>query len=216
MLKMLHKMKPLIIVLVVIVIAYLIYRYWGQSLMSSSKPTGYPESADRPTNYENYSEQAPANDNTIRASGKMTKKPTGNQDPIMKKQQYTGADITEGFSNNMVGGNTTEYMSQDPSIQEQRVAMGFPKDTLSADELLPNDPNSAWAASNPDGSGSLKDRAFLQAGYNIGINTVGQTLRNANLQLRSEPPCPTVRVSPFLNSTIEPDVSRRPFEIGSC
>ena len=68
----------------------------------------------------------------------------------------------------------------------------------------------------PSGEGSLKDRNFLQSGYHIGINTVGQTLRNANLQLRSEPPCPQVRVSPWLQATIEPDVSRKPFEIGGC
>jgi hypothetical protein len=45
---------------------------------------------------------------------------------------------------------------------------------------------------------------------------VGQTLRNANLQIRSEPPNPQVAVSPWLNSTIEPDINRRPFEIGGC
>jgi len=39
---------------------------------------------------------------------------------------------------------------------------------------------------------------FLEAGYHYGINTVGQTLRNANLQLRSEMPNPQVQVSPFL------------------
>jgi hypothetical protein len=57
---------------------------------------------------------------------------------------------------------------------------------------------------------------FLEAGYHYGINTVGQTLRNANLQLRSEVPNPQVQVSPFLQTTIEPDLSRRVLEIGNC
>jgi len=92
----------------------------------------------------------------------------------------------------------------------------FPKEQLTADELLPKDNSSLWAQVNPSGEGSLKDKNFLQSGYHIGINTVGQTLRNANLQLRSEPPCPQVKVSPWLQATIEPDVSRKPFEIGSC
>jgi len=92
----------------------------------------------------------------------------------------------------------------------------FPKDTLNPDELLPSNNNSMWNQVNPSGEGSLKDRNFLQSGYHIGINTVGQTLRNANLQLRSEPPCPQVKVSPWMTSTIEPDVSRRPFEISGC
>jgi E3 ubiquitin-protein ligase DOA10 len=92
----------------------------------------------------------------------------------------------------------------------------FPKDTLNPDELLPSNNNSMWNQVNPSGEGTLKDRNFLQSGYHIGINTVGQTLRNANLQLRSEPPCPQVKVSPWMTSTIEPDVSRRPFEISGC
>ena len=48
------------------------------------------------------------------------------------------------------------------------------------------------------------------------VNTVGQTLRNANRQLRSEPPNPQVKVSPWLQTTIEADTNRRPLEIGGC
>lgn len=92
----------------------------------------------------------------------------------------------------------------------------YPKDQLTPSELLPGDPNSKWAQVNPSGQGDLKDRNFLNAGYHIGVNTVGQTLRNANLQLRSEPPNPQVKVSPWLQTTIEPDTNRRPMEIGGC
>ena len=44
----------------------------------------------------------------------------------------------------------------------------------------------------PAGQGSLGDQNFLNAGFHVGINTVGQSLRNANLQLRSEPGNPQV------------------------
>jgi hypothetical protein len=89
----------------------------------------------------------------------------------------------------------------------------YPRDQLTPGELLPKDMNSVWAQQNPMGSGSLKGKNFLSAGSLIGVNTVGQSLRNANLQLRSEPPCPQVPVSVFNNSTIEPDVNRRDFEV---
>jgi len=86
---------------------------------------------------------------------------------------------------------------------------------LSARELLPQDTvSNEWAQSNPSGNGSLKDKNFLQAGHLIGINTVGQTLRNANLQLRSDPPNPQTKVSPWLQSTISQDTNRQPLEIG--
>jgi hypothetical protein len=42
---------------------------------------------------------------------------------------------------------------------------------------------------------------------------VGQSLRNANYQLRSEPPNPQVPVTVFNVPTIEPDVNRRALEI---
>lgn len=92
----------------------------------------------------------------------------------------------------------------------------FPRDRLTADDLLPKDAaNSKWAQVNPAGQGDVKDQNFLSAGYMIGINTVGSSLKNANLQLRSEPVIPKVSVGPFLNSTFEPsDALRRPLEIG--
>ena len=89
----------------------------------------------------------------------------------------------------------------------------YPRDQLTPSELLPKDKNSVWAEQNPMGPGSLKGKNFLSAGALIGVNTVGQSLRNANLQLRSEPPNPQVAVSIFNQSTIAPDTNRRPLEI---
>jgi hypothetical protein len=89
----------------------------------------------------------------------------------------------------------------------------YPRDQLTPAELLPKDQNSVWAEQNPMGPGSLKGKNFLSAGALIGVNTVGQSLRNANWQLRSEPPNPQVPVSIFNQSTIQPDVNRRPLEI---
>lgn len=91
----------------------------------------------------------------------------------------------------------------------------FPKDQLTPAELLPGDANSTWAQVNPIGQGDLMDKNFLEAGYHIGINTIGQSNRNANLQLRSEPPNPQMAVSPWMQSTIEPDLGRKPLEIGN-
>jgi hypothetical protein len=91
----------------------------------------------------------------------------------------------------------------------------YPRDQLTPSELLPKDTGSVWAAQNPMGSGSLKGKNFLSAGALIGVNTVGQSMRNANLQVRSEPPNPQVAVSIFNQSTISPDISHRPLEIGA-
>ena len=79
-------------------------------------------------------------------------------------------------------------------------------------DLLPGDTNSVWAQVNPAGVGSLCDKNLLNAGHHIGVNTKGTSLRNANRQIRSEPPCPQVSVSPWLQTTISPDLLRRPLE----
>jgi hypothetical protein len=81
-------------------------------------------------------------------------------------------------------------------------------------DLLPKDNNSQWAQLNPAGKGDLANINLLKAGYHIGIDTVGQTLRNANLQIRSEPPNPQVNVGIWNASTITPDFLRVPLEIG--
>jgi len=107
------------------------------------------------------------------------------------------------------------YLSQDGVAPGQIPNECYPKDTLKSVDLLPGDASSVWAQVNPMGQGSLIDQNLLNSGYHIGINTVGQTLRNANMQLRSEPSNPQIPVSPWQQSTIEPDLNRRPLEIGS-
>jgi hypothetical protein len=84
-------------------------------------------------------------------------------------------------------------------------------------DLLPGDPNGNWSSFNPvttaKGGAAVPD--LLQAGYHIGLDTVGQSLRNANLQLRSEPAITKQNVGPWNQSTIEPDLMRVPLEVGS-
>jgi hypothetical protein len=151
----------------------------------------------------------------------------------------------ENFANvNYAPSEQTQVMSRFEDVQEQNVVSGseeigyneqpqslgseetgtqmnqlpsecYPKDVLSSIELLPGDANSLWAQVSPSGQGSLADQNFLTSGFHIGINTVGQSLRNANRQLRSEPLNPQIKVSPWQQTTIEADVNRRPLEIGS-
>jgi hypothetical protein len=83
-------------------------------------------------------------------------------------------------------------------------------------DLLPQDQNSQWSALNPNAmnKGDILMPDLLQAGYHIGLDTIGQTLRNPNLQLRSDPLIPKSDIGPWNQSTIEPDIGRVPLEIG--
>jgi len=105
-----------------------------------------------------------------------------------------------------VSGVRTDMHGLPPSCTRQPVV--DPK------QLLPNDGNNQFSKMNPMGAGDVASVSLLKAGYHIGINTVGQSLRNANLQLRSEPANPQLNVGPWNGSTIGPDFNRRPMEIG--
>jgi hypothetical protein len=93
----------------------------------------------------------------------------------------------------------------------------FPKDRLSTEDLLPkNAANTLWAKVNPAGQGDLQNVNLLDAGWNFGVDTQGQTLRNPNLQIRSEHPNPREAVGPWNQSTIDADGGRRHFELGEA
>lgn len=144
--------------------------------------------------------------------------------PTLPQTQSVGAIANASATPDSAASGIGAYGASDPMAQSfdpvattTPAAAGncFPRDRLSTADLLPQDAaNSRWAQMNPAGQGDVKDQNFLTAGYHIGVDTVGQSLRNANLQLRSEPINPQVPVSPWNISTIEPDLNRRPLEIG--
>jgi hypothetical protein len=117
------------------------------------------------------------------------------------------------------GSNTKQELPIMPDVQQQEDSRRPVASTIaSSSELLPADQHSEWAALNPVSmnSGNIITPDLLQAGYHVGLDTIGQTMKNANLQLRSDPIIPKVDVGPWNQSTYEPDYARVPLEIGAC
>jgi hypothetical protein len=82
--------------------------------------------------------------------------------------------------------------------------------------LLPKEPVNQEDFGSFSAESILSGQNFLDPRAQIGYpETVGGTLRNANLQLRSEPNNPRDPVSIFNLSTIVPDTMRPAFEIGA-
>jgi len=135
--------------------------------------------------------------------------PLSGPDPKLGGPLNTPAKPAEGFADLASMEGPAGFGSAQPP------AGCYPRDQLTPTELLPADQHTIYAQQNPMGTGSLKAKNFLSSGALLGVNTVGQSLRNANLQLRSEPPNPQVPVSIFLQSTIQPDISHRPLEVGA-
>lgn len=123
---------------------------------------------------------------------------------MTREQVWQGADAASatGISANIYEPDYTSVHGDDASHQVSPPPQSAPGPS----DLLPSD--------QQKGGGGLSNVNLLRAGYHAGINTVGSSLRNANLQVRSEPPNPQVQVSPWGNTTIQPDLMRVPLEIG--
>ena len=164
----------------------------SDNFLGSTDPAFNGEAPGEFNNSGNYDRGVVMNNSANESSNNETNSP---MDPL-----------NEGFANPVTP-------SPMPFKEAEKPANCYPKNQLAPQELMPNDPNSKWAQVNPMGSGDIAGKNFLNAGSLIGVNTVGQSLRNASWDLRSEPPNPQVQVSPWMQSTIEPELQRRPLEI---
>lgn len=138
--------------------------------------------------------------------------------------------MSDGYGAGGAAGNN--YVPQTPPVNTNNVAVNKPSSSsnfsesssnnnynlqpvANPSELLPKDKNSEWASLNPVGSGDgIQTPDLLQSGYHIGIDTIGQTLKNPSYDLRSDPIIEKKFVSPWNMSTIEPDLARVPLEVG--
>jgi hypothetical protein len=200
--------NTLLIGLVVLVIIFVIYQYdpsfFGlfvrEGFVDSAHGTKPPGLSDTPGSTQKRLIERAASVSQQPPSGAATAGTPYTKEPQLDKK--------EGFA------DLSAYEGPASFGTAEAPAGCYPRDQLTPSELLPRDMNSIWAEQNPMGPGSLKGKNFLSAGALIGVNTVGQSLRNANLQVRSEPPNPQVAISIFNQSTISPDISHRPLEIG--
>lgn len=119
----------------------------------------------------------------------------------------SGNDLTSNHFASVPTSNGSPAASGLPPSCSKKTSFDDPK------ELLPKQAHNKFSALQPT-TNDLQGVNLLQAGYHIGVDTVGQSLRNANLQVRSEPPNPQTNVGPWMNSTMEPDLQRKPLEIG--
>lgn len=169
------------------------------------KPSGVMSLIEGNNNNNNYGTKSPknnSNSNTVTNNNNGTKRTA--------KNSNSGAVMAA-----LPLGDNEQFASVSGIKTPTRSC--YPQNSLKPDDLLPQDKKNDVNNFNkeyPVSEGILKGVNFLEAGYQVGVNTVGQSLRNANQQLRSEPPNPQVNVSPWQNTTIGPDLGRRPLEAG--
>ena len=127
-------------------------------------------------------------------------------DEEMVSPSYNLSGASVGASAPPMIQSQPQQQNQPPVYDAQQVA--------NPSDLLPKDQNSQWTNLNPINGSVPVPVDLLQAGYQIGLDTIGQTLKNPNYQLRSDPIIEKKDIGPWMQSTIEPDYGRIPLEIG--
>jgi hypothetical protein len=80
------------------------------------------------------------------------------------------------------------------------------KDIYNLDNFLPKQVNEDWFDNVPEPI-SVKNRYLINISKQVGVNTIGSSHKNASWDLRGEVYCPKFVVSPWMQSSIEPDTS---------
>jgi hypothetical protein len=113
-------------------------------------------------------------------------------------------DEKVGFQKNESNVGDVQYANYIPGKQRKMRDV----DKFNADAMLPKEKHKDWF-DDPYESTSVKNTHLINIYRPIGINTIQTTLKNANRQLRADPACPKYAISPFLNSSVEPDTNIR-------
>jgi hypothetical protein len=77
-------------------------------------------------------------------------------------------------------------------------------DKFNSEALLPQENNKDWM-DDPYESTTVKNTHLINIHRPIGVDTIGSSGKIKNRDIRDRPPNPKYQISPFLNSSIEPD-----------
>ncbi len=117
----------------------------------------------------------------------------------------------ENFFNQEVLNNESVISS---NINQQQAINLNNKDlkNYNVKDFLPVEENKKWFDTDfSQAKHNIKDDKLINVDrYVIGINTVGQSLKNASYDIRGTVANPKTTVSPWNNSTIEPDYNLKP------
>lgn len=108
--------------------------------------------------------------------------------------------------------NNDRFVPSDSSATSYAVYTGAnqkstnPQDMFKSDELLPQEMNKDWFEVMPDQI-KVKNRHLINVTKPIGVNTIGSSLKNPSYDIRGTPSCPKFVVSPWMQSSIEPDIN---------
>ena len=113
-------------------------------------------------------------------------------------------DLSQGNNANIKDNNTSVTAQNMQKLMKEN---DDNKLKFNSGELLPKEVNNDWFETDfSNAQVNVDDNNLVVTDrYIIGVNTVGQSFKNPSYDLRAAPTCPKFTVSPWQQSTIEPD-----------
>ena len=141
---------------------------------------------------------------SVASSAELNKQfPTGTFKPLLLTPSGLVNPASQDTNNSSVGGDYTLGV-------DQNLANPSGRQMQTATDLRPQEMNSGWFNSPYDRDSQLKIEngnllASATGQAKIGIDTIGQSLKNASYDIRGSVPIVKFDIGPFNNSTIEYD-----------
>lgn len=185
------------------------YGYWNGAgnNMTQTKSLGPPVGGTQSAAYQLYQQAVNAATPTIAQLERISNLPGGG---------YGYIDTPEAPGLVPPAGEGSFYDAAAVNFSNRRAEMISPcaqnAPTFVASTLLPKINLPGQPSWDVYDTAALANQNFLSATQQIGVDTVLGSLRNSSRDLRNNIPNPTNVVSPWMNSTITPDLQRRPLD----
>jgi hypothetical protein len=179
----------------------------------SQQPITQSQTEPSNINYEPYVSQSVIND--VAAVNNPTEQIVDNQQPSLNTNDIYTFQPNDAGDLGIYGSNLNDAFALPLPNDVSSDTIDFKKqnvDNYNARDFLPKEINDEWFETDFSlAKYQLNDDKLINTEkYIIGINTVGQSLKNASWDIRGTVACPKLVVSPWNNSTYEPDFNLKP------
>lgn len=197
------------------VIAVLIY------LMNGHKTSHYRKCGKECdiSNVESFeSNEMPNTDNKLTntykvsnyAQGERGGEPTKDLDRLFDDSLAVDVSANDNFAPFDEAGCGEINACDEPAGIDKNDQLIIKDDLFNADNYLPQISHKDWF-DVPDEPVNVKNRHLINVTRPIGIDSVASSKKNASYDIRGNAPCPKFVVSPWNQSSIDPDVNNKGF-----
>jgi hypothetical protein len=210
-----NEQKILIFVAIVMVVVYMAYNKCSEPKrireplagnISSNDSEEDTQSSDSSVSSESSSSASSASSDSSQSLTEIRRSSNANTEPTPKQVSYKDgkrggpSDLDRFFINGNVENAAENNEFSPADYVSDKLASYTAKKT---DEgLLPIEEKDWFEDVTPT---KIKNRHLINIYRPVGVNTISTSLKNPSLDIRGAPANPKTVVSPFLNSSIEPD-----------